>query len=293
MKRRTLTVLLTCLGLISACGGAPLPSQLAASPSAVTNSIPTQSATDPPSFKPSPASTKPPALHLLALGNSIVPEPLGFGYPERLAKLIHTNGGPLVEVDDRGGGGTSESLLHDIKTDPTLRQRIADADIVTITIGGNDSDPAGNYPDRVCDSVQAPLDCLAVYQPTFQANIDSILSEINSLADGHAQAVRVTSPDYNPFIGWSGAPSPTMGVDFYRYAARGLTAGACLAAEEHGAKCADFLLAFNGPDGTGDAAPYLQNDHLHPSAVGADLIAQIIFDLGFEELGLDTGSPVP
>ena len=51
--------------------------------------------------------------------------------------------------------------------------------------------------------------------PTFVANYEAILSEIESLREGRPTAIRVTSAD-NPFVGWSLAPSATFGIDFTR-----------------------------------------------------------------------------
>jgi lysophospholipase L1-like esterase len=86
-------------------------------------------------------------------------------------------------------------------------------------------------------------------------------------------------------IGWDGAPTPTFGIDFYRQVADAYTSLVCDLAPTYGAKCADFLHVFNGPDGTDDAAALLEPDHLHPSQAGRERIADVLMAVGLEPLG--------
>ncbi len=54
----------------------------------------------------------------------------------------------------------------------------------------------------------------------------------------------------------------------------------CRVARAHAAMYRDILPAFNGGDGTGDGVTYLQDDHTHANALGAELIARLITESG-------------
>ena len=152
-----------------------------------------------------------------------------------------------------------------------------------ISVGGNDSDPFGVYPQGTCSPSQPLPECLATYAPTFAANYDSILAEVTRLRAGKPTAIRVTSAD-NPFVGWSEAPSPTFGVGFYAQVAQAETDAACAAATAHEALCIDYLHIFGGADGAADPAPFLGPDHAHPGDVGIQAIGEALTHLGVPEL---------
>jgi lysophospholipase L1-like esterase len=155
---------------------------------------------------------------------------------------------------------------------------------VLVSVGGNDSDPFATYPAGTCAPAQALFRCLRIYAPTFTRNYRKILQAVDNLRAGLPTAVRVTSAD-NPFVGWSEAPTPTFGVDFYRQVAEAETAAACRIADLHGARCVDYLHLFGGADGTSDPASYLGPDHAHPGDAGIRLIADTLVAMGVPELG--------
>ena len=189
-----------------------------------------------------------------------------------------------VTVDDLSDdSNTTARLLERLRTDESTRSSVSNADIIVISVGGNDSDPFGVYPQGTCSPTQPLPDCLATYAPTFAANYELILTEVDSLRNGQPTAVRVTSAD-NPFVGWSEAPTPTFGVDFYAQVAQAETDAACAAATSHAALCVDYLHIFGGPDGTADPAPFLGPDHAHPGDVGIQAISDALAQLGLSEL---------
>jgi lysophospholipase L1-like esterase len=250
-----------------------------------------QEATPPPSPAPTPTA----ALKLVALGDSIAAfaDAGGDAYPQLFTELVHQATGRVVDaVSYADPSATSSSLLAALSSDASTRAAVAAADIITITVGGNDADPTATYPAGTCASAQTESGCLKAYAPALESNLDGILSAIETLVGGRKIAIRLTSPDYNPFIGWSEAPTPSFGVDFYRQVAAAETSAACRVAVAHGARCADFFHAFHGPDGAADAGQLLAADHVHPSAAGRELIATTIFELGLAELGgIPSASP--
>jgi lysophospholipase L1-like esterase len=191
---------------------------------------------------------------------------------------------PVTVNDLSDDANTSARLADDLRHDATTRAAVVGADIVLVSVGGNDSDPFAVYPPGTCAPSQPLARCLRVYAPTFARNYASILRSIDRLRAGLPTALRVTSAD-NPFVGWSEAPTETFGVDFYRQVAEAETNAACRIGAAHHAMCVDYLHIFGGADGTLDPAPYLGPDHAHPGDAGIRSIADTLAELGVAELG--------
>jgi lysophospholipase L1-like esterase len=263
-------------------------------PTAAATLTPRPAATD----AANPAPTTPPAsptgtppLRVVILGDSIATggeesDSTSYGVP--YASGLEALTGREVELVNRADPSeTSASLLDRLRNRTTIREDIAGADIVAITVGGNDGDPFATYPKGTCAKGGTAADCLATYAPDLEADLDAILTEIETLRAGQPILIRLTSPDYNAFIGLQ--PSSDLppfaadfGLAFYRQVADAETAVACAVAVKHGAACVDFLHVFNGPDGTRDAGPLLAEDHLHPSLAGRDRIAELLLAIGLE-----------
>jgi lysophospholipase L1-like esterase len=185
-------------------------------------------------------------------------------------------------------GSTSADLLDALRANALVRQAVTGADIVTVTIGHNDTpwnvanDPCDGereYPDAQWTAYAEP--CVATWAAEYGRNLDAILAEIRTLRDGASTMVRVTN-DYNDIIG---DPTASAGADGpTRTVLDASTRTACAAARRAGALCADVYHAFNGPKGTRDAGPLLASDHTHPSQSGQDLIAELLRRLGYEPL---------
>lgn len=199
------------------------------------------------------------------------------------ADLQNSVGFPVTVTDLSDDANTSARLADALRHDQTLRESVAAADIVLVSVGGNDSDPFGVYPPGTCSPTQPLPSCLRAYAPTFTGNYRTILTAIDGLRTSKPTAVRVTSAD-NPFVGWSEAPNPSFGVNFYRQVAEAETAAACGIAAEHHALCVDYLHLFGGADGTRDPGKYLGSDHAHPGDAGIRLIADTLVALGVPEL---------
>jgi lysophospholipase L1-like esterase len=208
----------------------------------------------------------------------------GKTYLDLFAAELSDQTGTTVTVDDRSDdASTSDGLADRLANDAATKEAVAAADIVLVSVGGNDSDPFGVYPPGTCAPDQAQRKCLQTYAPRFAANYHSILDAITTLRAGRPTAIRVTSAD-NPFVGWSEAPDPGFGVRFYRQVAEAETAAACRIAKANGALCVDYLHIFGGPDGTQDPKPYLASDHAHPGDKGIRAIADELARIGVPEL---------
>jgi lysophospholipase L1-like esterase len=229
-------------------------------------------------------------LHVVGLGDSV----MGTASSESasiidvFAANLKSTGvaGSLVVDNLADPSATSDSLRSALQSDRKMRDAVAAADIVVVSVGGNDANPFATYPPGTCTVEGDAEECLAAYAPHLEANLDAIATEIVALHGDRPIALRFMSPDYNPFVGWDEAPSVSFGADFYAQVAAAETEAACAVAERHGGKCADVFQLFNGPDGTADAAAYLADDHAHPGRAGIKAVADLLASLGVPELGL-------
>lgn len=183
-------------------------------------------------------------------------------------------------------GATSDDLLDQVTTDQSVRPSIAAADVVTVTIGHNDT--PWNRGDDACDGrLEAPdvrwnaytASCVQTEANRFGRTLDSILSEITNLRGGKPTMLRITN-DYNDVIGL--APAVADGPT--KLVLDAFTKQTCQVAEKHGAPCADVYHAFNGAHGTNDAGALLASDHTHPNQEGQQLIADLLVKLGYAPL---------
>jgi lysophospholipase L1-like esterase len=231
-------------------------------------------------------------LRLVVLGDSVAaggegPDGLSFG--ESLAVEVEKLAGRPVELLLRADPPeTSASLLEKIRTNARLRGELAGADLITVSVGGNDSDPFAAYPQGTCAVGGEPEACLAAYAPSLEPNLSAILSELVALRAGEPTAIRLTT-DYNPLIGLEPSddlPSfaPDLGLTFYRQVEDAESAAVCRVAARAGAKCVDTYRAHNGADGSQDAAAFLAEDHLHLSAAGRARITALMLEAGFDPL---------
>ena len=213
---------------------------------------------------------------LVGLGDSFTATQNSKGqtYLDLFGTALGASQGRAVRLNDLSDdANTTTHLLEHLRTDKATRAAVRNADIIVISVGGNDSDPFGVYPKGTCATTQSRADCLTAYAPTFAANYESILAEVAALRSGKATAIRVTSAD-NPFVGWAEAPTASFGVDFYAQVAEAETEAACEAAMKHDAQCVDYLHVFGGPDATADPAPFLGPDHAHPGDAGIQAISE-------------------
>ena len=260
--------------VLAACSGAPT----ATSPEA---SVPPSVV---PTNAPTPTTT---AVEwtLVAFGDSVTTagRDTGDSYPLLLARMIESQYGVEVTVQSATADTTSDALRY-LGPDGILARLVPDADIITVTVGANEADFGEHVPDGTCRVGAARTECLDRANPDLAANFEAMLTAIDKLRAGKPLALLVTSPDYNPFIGWSGAPSPRFGLDFYRQLVVQEAEVACAAAVRHGGRCLNLTLLFNGPDASDDAAAFLESDHLHPSLAGRQAIADALLGLGLAPL---------
>jgi lysophospholipase L1-like esterase len=235
--------------------------------------------------------------HLVALGDSI---PFGgrycgncTPYPTLLARALSAQSGHPVSVRNFGVPGFRAGELVDlVRRDATVRSAIAVADIVTITIGHNDT-PWNSRHDR-CDGAAAWFGpyrdarwstyagaCLERQAADETIALRQVLTYVRALRHGQSTLVELTT-DWNQLIG-----EPGIGATARAASKRVLDRFAevtCSVAKAWSARCADVYRAFNGPDGTRAAGTYLAADHDHASQRGHQKIATLLAASGFAPL---------
>jgi lysophospholipase L1-like esterase len=138
----------------------------------------------------------------VALGDSLA---VGIGarrgYVERYASYIATDTGARVEVVNLGlSGQTSSQLLYELRNDPSMRQTLGAAEIITFNIGINDLGHAGEaYENGTCGG-HDNQECLHTAVKTLEANWDAIVAELLSLRTTDDAMIRTAGIGYTPRV---------------------------------------------------------------------------------------------
>ena len=179
-------------------------------------------------------------------------------------------------------------LLLALRSDPTFRRAIREAEVVTWNIGGNDLRAARtSYKNGTCGGVDNQ-DCLRASVATFKTNWTAITAEVLELRSTSDTMVR-TMDIYNPYVR-TDIVSDTWQKDggmndfqvFKKYLDR---ANRHIAATSYTMEVpyAPVYLAFNGTFGYEDprSKGYLSFDGLHPNNTGHGIIAGELRLLGY------------
>ena len=247
------------------------------------------------------ASTVPAAAprtwRLVALGDSI---PYGgtycggcTPYPTLLGAALARQSGHPVAVTNLGFPGLQTvDLVTNLRWDADVRRAVAAADIVTITIGHNDT--FWNSRRDVCDGGHAWFPgytdaqwasytgaCLAQASATLGNRLRSILSMIRDLRGAKPTLVELTT-DWNQVIGKPGITA--LAVSASKRVLDQFASVTCAAAHAWSARCGDVYHRFNGSSGTASAGALLAADHDHASQAGHQAIAALLAAFRFAPL---------
>jgi lysophospholipase L1-like esterase len=248
---------------------------------------------------PSPgegSGASPVPVRLVGLGDSIMTSHGCEGcslfldqYAAGLSGLI----GQGVEADNLAiPGAEVAQVRQQVQVDPAVRDALAQADAVVITVGINDlpfnrlDDPCGveaRYP--VIDWEGVTQACTDGVAAEYGRDLDALLSEIDGLRAGAPTLVRVTTV-YDSVLGDTVDPSwnDPEAVEPAVYAVEAFYRGACDAAAAHDALCVDTYHALNGTTGREPAGPFLAPDYTHLGQAGHDAFAAVLLDTGVAPL---------
>jgi hypothetical protein len=207
-----------------------------------------------------PSSASDPSLHYLALGDSW-PEGAHCGGCRTFAGLYADGLAPLtgrhIEFKDLTGsaqpyfdtdGGGSASLLKALRSDSTLRDAAAAAEVIMIATGPNEAEIAFEpYKAGTCGGADH-LACFRTLDGLWHRNFDAILQEIELRRAGKPTAIRLVSAA-NPFLS---DPSMAKGLEKDFATTKGalifkdLSDALCDNAKKHHAVCVDVRPVLNG-----------------------------------------------
>jgi hypothetical protein len=180
-------------------------------------------------------------------------------------------------------GLSSDSQLEHLRTDEQLRQDIREAEVVVIGVG-----PAGFYvpfhtyqygPPGNCGGTDNQ-DCYREALEQYKADVDVIFAELAALCSPSETLIRTM--DYHTYYAKTTRAAGTFEVvdSYFRQPNEHLIQ----VATAHNIPVARVYDAFMGP--TGDEDPmdkgYVLSDEIHPTEKGADVIAELFRELGYE-----------
>jgi lysophospholipase L1-like esterase len=234
---------------------------------------------------------------LVVLGDSIALGETCSGcttYPQQVAAAMAKALDVDVETENLSVAGAEVAdLLKLVRDNSTVRDSIAGADAILMTIGWNDlafgrlDDPCGvapHFPKVAWGSIDHA--CIDAATADYRRDLDSVLTEIDTLRSTRPTMLRITTV-YNAVIGDKVDPtwnSPAA-IEPSTYAVEQMGEAQCEIVEEHGGACADTYHALNGKDGTNSAQPFLNPaDATHLAQPGEDAFAGALIALGFSPL---------
>ena len=191
-----------------------------------------------------------------------------------------------IRSDNWGGPSGSNPLSRLANARPAPRKAIARADMITLGVGFNSLPWITGECHKVFDAA-----CRVAIITPFVADMDAILSEIDSLRGGRPTAVRVTTP-FNDVVadGWDNTAfyGPTVlaqGPTTVRAFLDDMVARTCAVVRSHGAKCVNLYRAFNGPNGKKPLGPgFFTPKFGDLNQPGQERVAAEIMKLGFAPL---------
>lgn len=190
----------------------------------------------------------------------------GSGFVPLYRRMAEAHLQQFVNYDNLGINGlTSEELYERVMRDPRFRSRLKEANIITISIGGNDLIRAvrssGGHPDR------GKLD-KALFR--CQQNMSGCLGTIRKLKSDSRQPYMLRAVGlYNPYPSWGEA---TEYVTRFNRFLSGLGVG-------DNFRAADVYSRFAGRE-----QDMLSIDGIHPSTKGHRAIAEQLNRLGYKPL---------
>ncbi|MBP3951021.1 GDSL-type esterase/lipase family protein [Bacillus suaedae] len=192
-------------------------------------------------------------MHYTALGDSLtvgIGDSLG-GFVNRSATILRHSGIPVKVQKIAKVGLTSQELLVSLQN-PRTRLAIARADLITLTIGGNDLLKALEYVERTKDPSQ-----LEMTISKFSVNLNKILQQI--------QLIKSATPTKNYQIRIIGLYNPVPHIPLSTAVIKKINRIIC-SYRSATIRCVDIYNHFSQPGS-------LARD-LHPNAVGYQAITK-------------------
>src|SRR5262245_16840737 len=221
-------------------------------------------------------------LSYVALGDSVavgIGDGGGGGYVARYRDDAEVAFGVPITLQNLAvSGSTSQDWVSRLTTDSAVRAAVSGADLVTFDIGGNDLLQAVfAFEAHVCGGTDGQ-DCFRQAIAAFDGNWQVILTELRTL---NPTAMMRTMTYYNPLI-VDLQPGDGTAAALKPYG-KALNATIRSTGPTFGIAVAEGAVAFNGAGGAEDPIPkgYIDADHIHPSPLGYDVLAEEFDVLGY------------
>lgn len=259
---------LSCSQAPPAAPASPSPPGPAAESTPAAESSPAAEST-PAAAPPATAATAAHALRYVALGDSLASGMGGGrGYPDVYRRLLERRTQRRVELTNLGRPGwTSSQLLGALRSDQRFRAAVAEADVVSWNIGGNDIIAAVLRSATGTCGGSDGLRCLRQTTSSFATRWPAIVDELVALRKSRDVAL-LTFDLYTPFLppgARTDAVLDQLATMNGVIAASGGRSGVTVA------PVADrFVADIN--------APLLSADGLHPSLAGHRVVARMLAD---------------
>lgn len=199
-------------------------------------------------------------FHLTALGDSLtrgVGDREGKGYVRRLHDMLQKESGQGISLSNLGVSGATIGDLQASLEQEGVRHAIAQANIIVLTIGGNDLFPGAD--------VMGTID-FSSYETDVDTFRDQSKKLLNTLRKINKEAPIYWLSLYNPFENIEGLEDTSQYVLEWNYALKKLS----LAYEQ-----VYIIPTFDLFQGEVDT--YISSDHFHPNEYGYELMAQRLF----------------
>jgi len=205
-----------------------------------------------------------PPLKFLVLGDSIAAGSGVYINKENRAYAPLVARAKGYDLTNYGAGGdTSADLLGKVTRQEATRRAIGEADVIAVSIGGNDLMHAEDFTTLVVEGLLGGYSQMEPILAAYRENFAGIISGIRAL---NAEALLIVQTLYNPAF-----PLPSL-REAYGAAIRGINAGIRDYLEAHPGAfvVADVYTAFQQRRG----AVFV--DMTHPSAHGHAVIAEVL-----------------
>ena len=235
------------------------------------------------SEEPTTATDAPVVWNYAALGDSLAAGTGASyeGYVDRYADYLEADTGVRVNVINLGQNGlTSPELLFALRSDPSWRRAVGEADILTVNIGINDLGHAAQaYENGTCGGTDNQ-DCLRAAVQTVKGNWNAITAEFLSLRSTSDTIIRAAGLGYTPYLDTEETPdshSGDGGLDDFRIFKPYLdevNGHIATTASDNDIPLAEVHLDKG----------YISQDGIHPNDEGYEVIAERLRKLGYSPL---------
>lgn len=222
--------------------------------------------------------------HLVIIGDSSL-----WGVGEPLASKIEEDVGVEVVLDDfwqptLSAGEVLAALQTDESQNLRLKQlpdSLKDAEVVVLFVNPLESiDPAHPLDMWACFMPPGPTTCDPASFEKYQSDLETIWAEIFKLRKGQPTILWATDI-YNPLVGYWDRQGAFDACD---QCWTNMSIAARLAADAYKIPFLERYAAFNGPGHNQDPVEkgYIRSDGEHLSELGAEYVAEMLSQLGYE-----------